>query len=220
MRLLTWNLHAGHRGRAADQAASIAGFDLALLQEAVEGPAHAGVLAAGWPHQAFARARGRLGGGAQGNLLLSRQPIATWTGHDLSNHPLERRVGLHAEIAGLHLVTVHLDLSGLGRRLQLARLLELLPASGPLVLAGDCNDWSLALDRLLQRHGLVEAHRAVHGRVARTWPARAPLLGLDRIYVRDVAVLDAGRLDAGGGSDHHGVWAELGLSPSGASARR
>jgi len=104
---------------------------------------------------------------------------------------------------------VHLDLSGLGRRLQLARLLQLLPVSGPLVLAGDCNDWSHELDRLLQRHGLVEAHRAVHGRVARTWPARAPLFGLDRIYVRDVAVRDAGRLDAGGGSDHHGVWAEL-----------
>ena len=217
MRLLTWNLHTGHRGNAAAQAAAIAPFDLALLQEVVDGPRHVGVLAPGWPHHAFARARGRLDGGAQGNLLLSRQPIATWTAHDLSNHPLERRVGLHAEIDGVHLVTVHLDLSGLGRRRQLARLLELIPASGPLVLAGDCNDWSLALDRLLQRHGLIEAHRAVHGRVARTWPARAPLLGLDRIYVRDVAVRDAGRLDAAGSSDHHGVWAEL--SPPGASAR-
>ena len=217
MRLLTWNTHTGHRGHAAAQAASLTDFDLALLQEVVDGPAHGEILAAGWPHHAFARARGRLDGGAQGNLLLSRQPIATWTGHDLSNHPFERRVGLHAEIDGLHLITVHLDLSGLGRRRQLARLLALMPTSGPLVLAGDCNDWSLALDRLLQRHGLVEAHRAIHGRVARTWPARAPLLGLDRIYVRDVAVRDAGRLDAGGGSDHHGVWAEI--SRSGASAR-
>ena len=210
MRLLTWNLHAGHRGRATAQAAAIAGFDLALLQEVVVGPDHAAVLAASWPHLAFARARGRLGGGALGNLLLARRPIATWTGHDLSNHPLERRVGLHAEIDGLHLVTVHLDLSGLGRRLQLARLLALMPTSGPLVLAGDCNDWSLELDRLLQSHGLVEAHRAMHGRVARTWPARAPLLGLDRIYVRGVAVHDAGRLPAAGSSDHHGVWADLG----------
>ena len=209
MRVVTWNTHTGHRGQASAQAAAIAPFDIALLQEAVDGPAHAGVLAADWPHLAFARARGRVGGGAQGNLLLSRRPIATWTGHDLSNHPFERRVGLHAEISGLHFITVHLDLSGLGRRLQLARLLALMPASGPLVLAGDCNDWSLALDRLLQRHGLVEAHRAKHGRVARTWPARAPLLGLDRIYVRDVTVRDAGRLDAAGSSDHHGVWAEL-----------
>lgn len=209
MRVLTWNTHTGHRGQATAQAMAIASFDLALLQEVVEGPEHADVLAAGWPHQAFARARGRLGGGAQGNLLLSRQPITAWTGHDLSNHPFERRVSLHAEFAGLHIVSVHLDLSGFGRRLQLARLLALMPASGPLVLAGDCNDWSLVLDRLLQHHGLVDAHRAQHGRVARTWPARAPLLGLDRIYVRDLVVREAGRLEAGGCSDHHGVWADL-----------
>jgi len=211
MRVLTWNLHAGHRGNAAAQAQAIrrADPDVAMLQEVVEGSAHADVLAAGWAHQAFARARGRLGGGAQGNLLLSRQPIATWTAQDLSNHPLERRVGLHAQITGLHLVTVHLDLSGFGRRLQLARLLELMPDNGPLILAGDCNDWSLALDRLLLRQGLSEAHRAACGRVARTWPARAPLLGLDRIYVRGLCVIDAQRLDAQGLSDHHGVVASV-----------
>jgi len=209
MRLVTWNVHAGHRGRAAAQSAAIRSADLAVLQEVVDGPDHAGVLAAGWQYPAFARARGRLGGGAQGNLLLARTPIATWTAHDLSNHPLERRVGLHALVGDLHVVTVHLDLSGAGRRRQLARLLAVMPTSGPLVLAGDCNDWSLELDRLLNTYGLVEAHRAVHGRVARTWPARAPVLGLDRIYVRDLRVLAAGRLEAQGNSDHHGVWAEL-----------
>jgi endonuclease/exonuclease/phosphatase family metal-dependent hydrolase len=211
MRLVTWNLHAGHAGHAAAQAAALRDADLALLQEVVAGPAHADQLAADWPHHAFARARGRLGGGAQGNLLLSRLPITTWTGHDLSNHPLERRVALHAETGGLHLIVVHLDLSGLGRRLQLTHLLRLLPAHGPLVLAGDCNDWSHALDRLLHRHGLVEAHRAVHGRTARTWPARAALLALDRIYVRGLTVRDAGVIAAQGRSDHHGVWAEIGL---------
>lgn len=209
MRLVTWNLHAGHRGHAAAQAAAIAGADLAMLQEVVEGPAHADVLAAPWPHQAFARARARLGGGAQGNLLLARQPLATWTGHDLSNHPLERRVAVQAVVDGVHLLAVHLDLSGLGRRRQLRRLLALMPADGPLILAGDCNDWSHELDRLLRAHGLEEAHRAAHGRVARTWPSRAALLGLDRIYVRGLRVLAAGRLDAAGASDHHGVWAEL-----------
>lgn len=210
MRLVAWNVHAGHRGSAAAQAAAIAGADLAALLEVVDGAGHADALAAGWPHRAFARARGRLGGGAQGNLLLTRRPIATWTGHDLSNHPLERRVAVHAVVDGVHLLVVHLDLSGLGRRRQLDRLLALMPDDGPLVLAGDCNDWSHELDRRLVRHGLVEAHRAMHGRVARTWPARAPLLALDRIYVRGLAVHAAGRLDAGGASDHHGVWAELG----------
>lgn len=217
MRLLTWNLHAGHGGRAADQAAAIAaaGADVAVLQEVVDGPGHAGALAAGWPHAAFARARGRLGGGAQGNLVLSRLPLAAWTAHDISNHPLERRVAVHAVLpGGLHLIGVHLDLSGVGRRRQLARLAEVLrrdvPADAPVAIAGDCNDWSLALDRGLAAHGFAEAHRAVHGRVARTWPARAPLLGLDRIYLRGLRALAAERIPAAGRSDHHGLVAGLG----------
>jgi endonuclease/exonuclease/phosphatase family metal-dependent hydrolase len=213
MRLLTWNLHCGHGDQAQvhAQAAAIRATDadVAVLQEVVGGAGHAGVLAAGWPYHAFARARGRFGGGAQGNLLLSRHPIATWTGHDLSNHPWERRVALHAEIGGLHVVVVHLDLSGLGRRLQLAKLVGLMPDNVPLVLAGDCNDWSHELDHLLVAHGLHEAHRLIHGRVARTWPARAALLSLDRIYVRGLAVVDALRLDAERLSDHHGVLALL-----------
>lgn len=216
MRLLTWNLHAGHGGRAAAQAAAIAaaGADVAVLQEVVDGPAHAGVLAAGWPHCAFARARGRLGGGAQGNLLLTRLPIVGWTAHDISNHPLERRVALHAALhGGVHVIGVHLDLSGTGRRRQLARLAEVLardvPADAPVVLAGDCNDWTHTLDAALATHGFAEAHRAVHGRVARTWPARAPLLGLDRIYLRGLRAVAASRVAAQGCSDHHGLTADL-----------
>jgi endonuclease/exonuclease/phosphatase family metal-dependent hydrolase len=225
MRLLTWNLHAGHGGRAAAQAAAIAGADVAMLQEVVEGPGHADILAAAWPHGAFARARGRLGGGAQGNLLLARQPITLWTAHDISNHALERRVALHAVLgSGVHLIGLHLDLSGTGRNRQLARVAEIIardvPRAAPLILAGDCNDWSHVLDRALVQHGFHEAHRAVHGRVARTWPARAPLLGLDRIYVRGFDMQDAGRLDGGGRSDHHGVWADLEVSRSDGAARR
>lgn len=214
MRLLTWNLHAGHGGRAAAQAAAIAGAEVAILQEVVEGPAHADILAQGWPHRVFARARGRLGGGAQGNLLLARRPVAAWAAHDISNHALERRVALHAVLeGGIHLIGVHLDLSGSGRNRQLARLAAIIardvPADAPLILAGDCNDWSHALDRGLVSHGFSEAYRAVHGRVARTWPARAPLLALDRIYLRGCTAITAARLAAQGRSDHHGVEAVL-----------
>lgn len=209
LRVLSWNLHAGHRGSAAAQAALVAGSgaDLAVLQEVVAGPAHEDLLAAGWPHRAFAQARARRGGGAQGNLLLSRQPIAAWTAHDLSNHPFERRVALHAVVAGLHLLAVHLDLSGLGRTRQLARLDAILAAAAgagePCVLAGDCNDWTHGLHRRLAARGFHEAHLAVHGRLARTFPARLPLLALDRIYARGLAPRTARRLDAGAGlSDH------------------
>lgn len=191
MRLLTWNTHVGHRGREARQAEAIreTRADIAVLQEVVEGAGHAGLLSRGWPHAAFAKARGRRGGGHQGTLLLSKIPFAVVGRWDLSNHPLERRVALCVALeGGPYLVAVHLDLTGIGRRRQLARmethLAEVLPLGAPLLLAGDCNDWSSSLDRRLLRLGFHEAHRATHGRCARTFPSRVPVLALDRIYGR------------------------------------
>jgi endonuclease/exonuclease/phosphatase family metal-dependent hydrolase len=52
------------------------------------------------------------------------------------------------------------------------------------VVAGDFNDWSGKLHRRLVASGLREVHAAAHGQPARTFPARWPLLRLDRIYVR------------------------------------
>ena len=59
------------------------------------------------------------------------------------------------------------------------------PADAPLVVAGDFNDWrSQASAPLAQRAGLHEVFQMVYGRTARTFPARLPVLRLDRIYVR------------------------------------
>jgi endonuclease/exonuclease/phosphatase family metal-dependent hydrolase len=216
LRVLSWNLHAGHGGAAAAQAALIAGAgaDLAVLQEVVAGPAHEDLLAAAWPYRAFARARARRGGGEQGNLLLSRRPIAASAAHDLSNHPFERRVALHAVVDGVHLLAVHLDLSGLGRTRQLARLDAILAAATagagePCVLAGDCNDWTHGLHRRLAARGFHEAHLTTHGRLARTFPARLPLLALDRIYARGLMPQAACRLAAARLSDHLPLLAEF-----------
>ncbi len=109
----------------------------------------------------------------------------------------EPRGFLHAVIAlpqgrgALHAICVHLALREAHRRIQVARLLELvageIPRSAPLVLAGDFNDWRGHSHRLLLRGGeFTEVHDAAGGRPARTFPARAPLLRLDRIYVRNL----------------------------------
>jgi endonuclease/exonuclease/phosphatase family metal-dependent hydrolase len=214
--IATWNTHKGRdvrgRHRLEEQAAAVRalGADVVALQEVMGEPDHCGPLGEDWPHHAYGRARTRRGGLHHGNLLLARLPIAAWTSHDLSNHPLERRAALHAEIPWhhrrLHVVAVHLDLSGLGRMRQVTRLLALVAGLEPLVLLGDCNDWSGELDRRLRRLDFHEAHRAAHGRLARTFPAAAPFLPLDRIYVRGLRILDARRLDLPG-SDHRGVMA-------------
>ena len=61
------------------------------------------------------------------------------------------------------------------------------PAGVPLVVAGDFNDWRMRADKVLAEHGLHEVFVRAKGRPARTFPARLPLLPLDRIYVRDAA---------------------------------
>ena len=48
------------------------------------------------------------------------------------------------------------------------------------------DDWRERAHRRLLLSGLEEVHAAAVGRPARTFPARAPWLRLDRIYVRNV----------------------------------
>ena len=137
--------------------------------------------------------------GDHGNALLSRFPIQHFHNHDASFDGDEARGLLHCVLdvpdhtAPLHAICVHLGLRQLHRRQQLHRLCELIerdvPASAPLVVAGDFNDWRMeAHDRLLACAGLQEVFAAAHGRAAKTFPARWPVLRLDRIYVRNAQV--------------------------------
>jgi endonuclease/exonuclease/phosphatase family metal-dependent hydrolase len=91
----------------------------------------------------------------------------------------------------LHAICVHLGLREQHRQLQLQLLCELLgslPAKAPVVVAGDFNDWRLRATRLLASEvGLHEVFERAHGAVARSFPARWPLLCLDRIYVRNAS---------------------------------
>jgi endonuclease/exonuclease/phosphatase family metal-dependent hydrolase len=92
----------------------------------------------------------------------------------------------------VHAICVHLGLRESHREHQLAQLCKLIdrevPPTAPLVVAGDFNDWRLtAHDRLLACAGLREVYAAAHGQAARTFPARWPLLRLDRIYVRNAS---------------------------------
>lgn len=180
--------------------------DLVFLQE-VEGSAgsaHATAVAAQyefladqiWPDHAYGR-NAVAEGQDHGNAVLSRLPVARGHHHDLSLSRAEPRGLLHCVLvrsAGppeLHVMCVHLGLSEAHRRHQLARLCETVrrevPVDAPLVVVGNLNDWRSRADAILGPTGLKEVFRHAHGRHARTYPARLPLLRLDRIYVRGVA---------------------------------
>ena len=136
--------------------------------------------------------------GHHGNALLSKFPILQQQNRDISVHGHEERGLLHCLLdvggpAPLHTVCVHLGLRDSHRRQQLGLLCELvsdgIPAAAPLVVAGDFNDWRRRGHRLLRDCGLHEAFEAHAGHVARTFPARRPVLPLDRIYLRNARAI-------------------------------
>jgi endonuclease/exonuclease/phosphatase family metal-dependent hydrolase len=160
--------------------------------------------------------------GHHGNAIVSRYTVLQHDNIDISHHRLERRGMLHVILQlptgrRMHAVCTHLGLFARSRRMQLEWIAdavrERIPADEPLVIAGDFNDWRRQASVVLHRElGLVEAFEAYGGKAARTFPAAFPLMALDRIYVRGVAVLGANS-HAGGPwarlSDHAAVTATL-----------
>jgi len=182
--------------------------DLIFLQE-VQGLSHRRASRHGdWPRspqhefladtlwQDFAYGRNAVyDDGHHGNAILSRFPVVNWENEDVSQSRLEQRGLLHCEIGipgwphPLHCINVHLGLFAHWRRRQLehlrARIAGRVPAAAPLIVAGDFNDWSQRAGRLFADVlGLDEVFQTLQGSPARSFPARLPLLHLDRIYTR------------------------------------
>ncbi len=214
LNVLTLNAHMGFsltRRRfvlpALREAIRSVSADLVFLQEVLG--AHAGHARrhAGWPQEPqyefladttwTQHAYGRNAAyphGHHGNALLSKFPILRQRNHDVSIRGHEERGLLHCVIevpAGggeLHAVCVHLGLREAHRQRQLRLLCELLheamPADAPVVVAGDFNDWLCRGHAIAAGCGLREAFVDAHGRFARSFPSRLPMLPVDRIYVR------------------------------------
>jgi endonuclease/exonuclease/phosphatase family metal-dependent hydrolase len=153
--------------------------------------------------------------GHYGHALISRWPLGSPILHDISVHRREPRFAIEttaATAAGpIHLAAVHLGLRIGERRWQAAKLAEIAGGAEELsVMLGDFNDWPWFWPwRDMVRRALAGAlpGRTFH----RTFPARCPLLMLDRIYCRPPHALlrswtdpEAWRL-----SDHLPVVAEI-----------
>jgi endonuclease/exonuclease/phosphatase family metal-dependent hydrolase len=155
-------------------------------------------LGATLPHRVYGR-NADYRQGHHGNALLSRYPIRAWDNVDLTLHRFEQRGLLHAEIevpdwtTPLHALCVHLNLRASDRRRQLAALIThvrcCVPDEAPLIIAGDFNDWQREACRMLRETlDVRDAHLSLHGRLAASFPARFPVLALDRIYLRGLSV--------------------------------
>ena len=148
-----------------------------------------------WPHHAYGK-NAIVGDGHHGNAILSKHPFVHWENYDISRWWFSQRGILMGKMDNnVYVLCCHFGLISLERRYQLRHLLELvthhIPLQSPVIIAGDFNDWRLKLDKKLKWEGFREAHSEVGNRPARTFPAAAPLLHMDRIYYKNLKLVDA-----------------------------
>ena len=144
--------------------------------------------------------------GEHGNALLSRWPVVGHQHEDISDHGFEQRGLLHVQLSvdqrEVHVIVVHLGLLAGSRLRQVRRLFDFVqrevPAHAPLIVAGDFNDWARRLDRPLAHMGL----RCHHGLPTPTFPARMPMVQLDRIYARGLRPVSSH-------TPHGSIWARM-----------
>lgn len=128
--------------------------------------------------------------GHYGNAVLSRLPLEAVRRHDISVPGREPRGALEIDLRQtdipVRLVATHLGLRPGERRAQVECLVPLFerdPAAFEILL-GDLNEWFLLgrpLRRLRRVFGATPAPA--------TFPARLPLLALDRVWVRPASAV-------------------------------
>ena len=151
--------------------------------------------------------------GDYGQVLLSRWPMTDTEVHDISVPGREPRRAITAIIDAppgrFFVLATHLGLKFVERRRQCGQLFRLIGRSDMTTVAmGDFNDWMWpgSVQKVLASMLPGRTHH-------RTFPARFPLLKLDRIYCRPARALVASQVYPAGGniSDHLPVMAEISL---------
>ncbi len=223
--VMTWNIHGGvgpDRRRDLDRVTALVGRhapDILALQE-VDSRTREGLT-----QPAFDILREAHGGnsaeakvitapdGDYGHVVISRWPLRGTRLHDMTTFRHEPRAVIETTVetpfGPVHVLAAHLGLGLRERRSQAARLADVV-RSGPrrAIMLGDFNDWGWP--------GFV--HNAIgplfpERTELKTFPARFPILRLDRIYCRPAGMLMASRTDPGAraASDHLPVIAEVRL---------
>lgn len=143
--------------------------------------------------------------GHHGNLILSKFPIINFDNINITTNFLEKRGMLICKIncVGRDVVVVclHLNLLHSGRLIQYIKIEEvinsLVKKKSPLIIAGDFNDWNKKSSIYFEsKMGMHETFKKIHGDYAKTFPVQLPLLSLDRIYVRNLKILNASTIKA------------------------
>lgn len=160
-------------------------------------------------------------GGYFGNAVLSRRPVHRARVVDVSVARREQRSVLDVEVGAapqaqvLRVLVTHFGLRARERNRQAKALLELAAEEPEVatIVMGDFNEWRPRASCV----ALLDSAFGRPKRTPRTFPARFPLLPLDRVWVRPLTALsDLRRLSgpAGLASDHLPVVVSLALHHS------
>jgi len=171
-------------------------------------------------HVAFAVSRQHRAG-ELGNALLTRQAPVSVLAVNLSFGRLDQRSALAVQIATgrqdmprVAVVATHLSLVDRTRRRQVQALLEHPQLAAPVVLLGDMNAWRRCRATRDLDAAFADEDALLNGAFPPTYPAPAPMLALDRIYVRGArldAVSAADGAEARRASDHLPLVATIAL---------
>jgi phospholipase D1/2 len=221
LRVATWNIHDA-RGWTGQRNLECVADVLSRLQAPIvglqeircgSGACDAAYLARQHGYEWRAIETRRHAGIDHGNALLTSLPVLGTRAHDLSVDRREPRAALEVDLAWkgsrLRVVVTHLGLRAHERRVQVERLLALVPNDEvTTILLGDINEWWLWGRPLRSLHRRFGTSPSVL-----TYPAHLPLFALDRIWVSPpwaVTALSAlaGR-DTWNASDHRVVVATL-----------
>ena len=154
-----------------------------------------------WPYYAYSK-NAVYDHGHHGNAILSKFPINEYEKLDISTNRFEQRGLLYAKVhiphlqRDVHCFCVHLNLLHSGRVAQYQKLIDKIQSLNiqdeMIVLAGDFNDWNQAAHSYLSKElDLVECHKSIHQDYAKSYPSRFAFLKLDRVYVKNVDILEA-----------------------------
>jgi endonuclease/exonuclease/phosphatase family metal-dependent hydrolase len=131
-------------------------------------------------------------GGAYGNVVLTRLPVAHCHNYDITWRWQERRGALRVDVKvddsrvvhvfNVHLGTAYIERRHQGRKLVSEAVLRDPQLSGPRVVLGDFNEWTHGLASRLLSEELQSADVREHLRTRRTYPGPLPLVHLDHIY--------------------------------------
>lgn len=223
---VTWNIHGGVGRDGCERLDRVAAAlseidaDVVALQEVDCRAVHSGGgdklqwLAQQCGYRPVAGPARHESGGYFGNAILTRLPVAAVQRIDISVRGREPRVLLQAELRHrgwlVQVIVTHFGLSFRERARQVQTLLQLAAAHDdvPLVVAGDFNEWR-------PRAATTARLEAALGRApaVRSFPARWPLLKLDRVWARAPATVVSMRaLNSGvaaNASDHLPVEAQI-----------